>query len=155
MYAKHLTNKVKASFTCTASDDEGNPIDGTINILVDRLSGRKADEHELKELFTEAEETQKFEPLIRTLIDAEFVSSWEVFDDEECTQMQPITVENVLDKGVDFIGGFIEATISAVFPNIKRASNSPGGSAQTDKLASAARTSNDDTDSALPQDSGA
>lgn len=155
MYAKNLTNKVKASFACTASDADGNPIDGTINLLVDRLSGRKADEKELKSLFVDAEDSQKFEPLIKAIIDAGFVSSWEVFDDEECTQMQPITVDNVLDKGVDFIGGFIEATMTAIFPNLKRASNSPAGSAQKEQLASAARTSSDGTDSALPQDSGA
>lgn len=154
MYAKNLTNRIKTSFTCTASDDAGNPIEGTINLLVDRLSGRKADEQELKTLFTEAEEQQKFEPLIKALVDAQFVASWDVFEDEACQTMQPITVDNILDKPVDFIGGFIEATMTAIFPNLTRASNSPAGSAQTEKSASATKNSSDGTDSALLQDSG-
>ena len=144
MHIKQLASRVKNAFECEAVDENGDVTSGKVNIVVNRLAARTIDQADFKEKLKKGDDS--LEDMVNVLIEHNCIAEWDVFEDEAHTVPYPITTSNILDQPFDFVAGLINAVTEKLFPNMMRATNSPDGSAQTDKLASAARATLPDTD---------
>ncbi len=136
MNIKQLSTLVPASFTCQALDDNGEWIDCQVSIIVNRLSFREVSQEQFQEALKNADK----DPEVLGELLRKGLHQWDLFTDEANTERLPITVENIIDRPVDFTMNLATAVMEKLFANPPKAASSANGSAPADVLASAART---------------
>lgn len=153
MHVKQFLGLIPSSFEAVGVDpDTGEEQKGTIKIKLNRLAFKTV----TAEGFVEAMKTAESDPNVigellagKTTSDGQTIPGvlawWEMFSDDEQTEMLPITVENIISLPYDFVMSLSEAVMKRLFPEPARAASSPAGLVPEAKSHSEAPTNTTET----------
>lgn len=166
MFVGDLESAIPASFKYPYRNGAGEDVVADIRISINRLSFSQSVSKDFHAAMSVAHEDPK--PISQFLAGRSkeqceegeeplkpILAGWNLFVDKEETQAFEITWENIASRPYDFVAKLAETAFEALFPNPPKAEPSPNGSALQEKSTDALPTSNDDTTSPRPADSGA
>jgi hypothetical protein len=137
---------IPAKFNCECLNDNGELESVEIGLKLNRLKFRDV----VREQFTEAMSKADKDPQVIGQILVDLIAEWEFYADDTCTEMLPITVENIIDRDAMFVMNLSEAVLGKLFPNPLKAANLVNGSEPAAKSSLASATNSEIATSSQP-----
>jgi hypothetical protein len=137
---------IPAKFTCECLNDNGELEAVEIGLKLNRLKFRDV----AREQFTDAMSKADKDPEVIGQLLADLIAEWEFYADDECIEMLPITVENIIDRDALFVMNLAEAVLGKLFPNPLKAANLVNGSEPAAKSSLASATNSEIATSSQP-----